>query len=109
MNAGVMWVTKALYVKPLFAILAVKMVFVISHGNVFVPVDTVECFATFARPVPQAHNVLNQAISHYQHNLQVAHFNLQVAHFTTPKLIHMSKMNTMTNQIQIVTRQITSI
>ena len=65
MNVGATWVMKALYVKPLFAILAVKMVFVISHGNVFVPVDTVECFATFAQPVSPAHNVLNQAISHY--------------------------------------------
>ena len=49
MNVGVTWVTQALYVKLQSAILVVKMEFVITHGNVFVPVDTLECYVTFAQ------------------------------------------------------------
>ena len=90
MSVGVTWVTQALYVKPQCAILAVKMDSVITHGNVFVLVDTAECFVTFAQI---AQYVLNQPIrtQHHHNNF----YNLQVAHFTIPnhpKLINTSKI-----------------
>ena len=74
MNVGVTWVTQALYVKLQSAILVVKMEFVITHGNVFVPVDTLECYVTVAQTLVQPDVLLSQPIR-TQHQ--------QVAHFTT--------------------------
>ena len=74
MNVGVTWVTQVLYVKLQSAILVVKMEFVITHGNVFVPVDTLECYVTFAQTLAQPDVLLNQPIR-TQHQ--------QVGHFTT--------------------------
>ena len=88
MNVGVTWVTQALYVKLQSAILVVKMEFVITHGNVFVPVDTLECFVTFAQTLAYLDVLIKQPIR-TQHQ-QVAHFTTRTP--TTTQLINTFKI-----------------